>query len=27
MAVYLSISLGTSFLMNIYNARMALVER
>jgi general L-amino acid transport system permease protein len=27
MAVYLTISLGTSLLMNIYNARMALVER
>jgi general L-amino acid transport system permease protein len=27
MLVYLTISLGTSFLMNIYNRRMALVER
>jgi general L-amino acid transport system permease protein len=27
MLVYLTISLGTSFLMNIYNSRMALVER
>jgi general L-amino acid transport system permease protein len=27
MAVYLVISLATSFLMNIYNARMALAER
>jgi len=27
MAVYLTISLLTSFLMNRYNARMALVER
>ncbi len=27
MAVYLTISLGTSFLMNIYNSRMKLVER
>jgi general L-amino acid transport system permease protein len=27
MAVYLTISLATSFIMNIYNARMALVER
>lgn len=27
MAVYLTISLATSFFMNIYNARMALVER
>ena len=27
MAVYLTISLATSSLMNIYNARMALVER
>jgi len=25
--VYLFISLGTSFLMNIYNRRMALAER
>jgi general L-amino acid transport system permease protein len=27
MAVYLAISLVTSFLMNVYNARMALAER
>ncbi|MBI3436238.1 MAG: amino acid ABC transporter permease [Proteobacteria bacterium] len=27
MAVYLTISLGTSFLLNLYNARVALVER
>jgi len=27
MLVYLFISLGTSFLMNIYNRRMALAER
>ena len=27
MAVYLSISLVTAFFMNIYNRRMALVER
>ncbi len=27
MAVYLTISLVTSLLMNIYNARMSLVER
>ena len=27
MAVYLTLSLITSFLMNIYNARMTLVER
>jgi general L-amino acid transport system permease protein len=27
MAVYLTISLLTSFFMNIYNAKMALVER
>ena len=27
MIVYLSLSLGTSFLMNIYNKRIALIER
>jgi general L-amino acid transport system permease protein len=27
MAVYLVISLATSFMMNLYNARMALAER
>jgi general L-amino acid transport system permease protein len=27
MAVYLTISLTTSFLMNLYNSRMKLVER
>jgi general L-amino acid transport system permease protein len=27
MAVYLSLSLITSFVMNVYNRRMALVER
>jgi general L-amino acid transport system permease protein len=27
MAVYLSISLVTALLMNVYNARMALAER
>jgi ABC-type amino acid transport system permease subunit len=27
MAVYLTISLATSLLMNIYNSRIALVER
>ena len=27
MAVYLTLSLLTSFVMNIYNRRMALVER